>query len=85
MNTIRIRKTVIDLDDPCAAAKKLRGLRIQIAAGGQTEVVRFGDDEVRYGKTNIAALDQEIERLTAECQNISGGPRRRFAKRMRFC
>lgn len=85
MNTIRIRKTEIDLDDPCAAAKKLRGLRIQIAAGGQTEVVRFGDDEVRYGKTNIAALDQEIERLTAECQNINGGPRRRFAKRIRFC
>jgi len=85
MNTFRIRKTEIDLDDPCDAVKKLRGLRIQIAAGGQTEVVRFGDDEVRYGKTNIAALDREIERLTAECQNISGGTRRRFAKRMRFC
>lgn len=85
MNNVRIRKTEINLDDPCSAVKKLRGLRIQIVAGGQTEVVRFGDDEVRYGKANIAALDQEIERLTAECQMITSGTRRRFAKRMRFC
>lgn len=85
MTSVRIRKTEIDLDDPCAAAKKLRGLRIQIVAGGQTEVVRFGDDEVRYGKANIAALDREIERLTAECQSITGGTRRRYAKRIRFC
>lgn len=85
MNNVKIRKTTIDLDDPCAAVKKLRGLRIQIAAGGQSEVVRYGDDEVRYGKANISALDQEIERLTAECQSSNGGQRRRFAKRMRFC
>ncbi|MFI3903759.1 hypothetical protein [Ochrobactrum sp. S1502_03] len=85
MTNVRIRKTEIDLDDPCTAAKKLRGLRIQIVAGGQTEVVRFGDDEVRYGKANIAALDREIERLTAECQSITGGTRRRYAKRIRFC
>ncbi|MBN9047451.1 MAG: hypothetical protein J0H18_17565 [Rhizobiales bacterium] len=84
MSNVRIRKTDIDLDNPCDAAKALRGLRIQIAAGGQTEVVRFGDDEVRYSKANIAALDQEIDRLSAECDRATGGTRRRFAKRMRF-
>lgn len=85
MNNIIIHKTEIDLDDPCNAAKKLRSLRIKIAAGGQTEVIRFGNDEVRYGRANLSALDQEIERLTAECEMTKNGSRRRFARRMRFC
>lgn len=84
MSQVRIRKVQIDLDDPCRAAKILRGLRIQISAGGQTETVRFGDDEVRYGKANLTALDEEIERLSAECAATSGGRRRRFAKRISF-
>lgn len=84
MSSVKIRKLQIDLDDPCRAVKLLRGLKLQISAGGQAETVRFGDDEVRYGKANLAALDQEIERLTKECAAISGGRRRRFAKSMRF-
>lgn len=84
MSGVKIRKLQIDLDDPCRAVKLLRGLRLQISAGGQPETVRFGNDEVRYSKANLVALDQEIERLTKECTAISGGRRNRFAKRMRF-
>lgn len=84
MSDIKIRKVLIDLDDPCLAAKKLRGVAIQIAAGGQAETVRFGQDEVRYSKANLTALEKEIERLSAECASSQGGRRRRYAKRMRF-
>lgn len=83
MNQVRVRKAQLDLDDPCKAVKILRGLRIQIIAGGQAETVRYGNDEVRYSRANLAALDKEIERLAAECAAISGG-RRRFAKRISF-
>lgn len=84
MSGVKIRKLQVDLDDPCKAVKLLRGLRLQISAGGQAETVRFGDDEVRYSKANLVALDQEIERLSKECEAINGGRRRRFAKRIRF-
>lgn len=84
MNGIRIRKVQIDLDDPCTAVKILRGLRMQIIAGGQPETVRFGNDEVRYSKANVTALDKEIERLSAECAAIRGGKRPRFARTIRF-
>lgn len=84
MTTVTIRKSVIDLSDPCAVAVELRKIRLQIAAGGLAETVRFGEDEVRYTKANLIALDQEIARYETACSVSVSGRRRRFAKSMRF-
>jgi hypothetical protein len=84
MTTITVRKHIFDTSDPCSVAEALKLIRLQIAAGGQAEVVRFGDDEVRYTRANLKALDREIERYETACSLMNGGRRRRFAKRIRF-
>lgn len=86
VDSVKIRRTLIDLDDPCAAVKELRKIRLLIAAGGVPETVRFGDDEVRYSKANLGLLDREIARLEVACEAASNiqPTRRRFAKSFRF-
>lgn len=66
--------------DPCAEAARLRELRTAIITGQSESQIRFGDEEVRYAKADMAALDREIARLEAECS----GRRTRFAKGFRF-
>lgn len=68
--------------DPCAEAQRLKELRVAIASGQSESQVRFGDEEVRYFKADLAALDREIARYERECNPAA--PRRRYAKRMSF-
>lgn len=72
--------------DPCAEAERLRALRRLIVTGEQPSTVRFGDEEVRYARADLAALDREIAALDKACAAWSGRPepRTRFAKRIRF-
>ncbi len=70
----------IDPDvDPCGAAKKLRALRLNLAAGGAPSRVRSQGEEVMYHAGNIGVLDREIARMEALCAAQSGNakPRRR--------
>lgn len=83
--SITIRKRAFDVSDPCSVAENLKLVRLQIVAGGQAEVIRFGDDEVRYSRANLEALEREIERYEGACAASRGnGRRRRYAKRIRF-
>lgn len=82
---IQIGDQSVDTADPCAVVDALRGVRLQIATGGVPVVVRFGEDEVRFSKPVLSALDLEIERferLCAEKQRKS--TRSRFAKTIRW-
>lgn len=86
MTLIKIQDRTLDTSDPCTVAETLRALRLQIAAGGQAETVRFGEEEVRYSPANLALLDREIARFEGACSLATTGrrPRRRYARRIRW-
>lgn len=71
--------------DPCAEAERLRVLRTDIVTGGQAVRIREGEREVQYGPADIARLDALIAEYAAACALATGAPRRRSARRMRFC
>lgn len=72
--------------DPCAEAERLRALRTLIISGRSESQIRFDDEEVRFHKADLTALDREIVRLETSCAIQSGAApkRRRFAKRAAF-
>lgn len=73
--------------DPCAELARLKDLRTAIVTGQAEQSVRFGDEEVRYFKADLAALDRLIAATERDCAVASGrpAPRRRFARGIRFC
>lgn len=73
--------------DPCAEAARLRDLRTAIVTGQSESQIRFGDEEVRYFKADLAALDRLIAETERACAVAQGrpAPRRRWARGIRFC
>jgi hypothetical protein len=73
--------------DPCTELARLKDLRTAIVSGQAEQSVRFGDEEVRYFKADLAALDRLIASTERDCAIASGrpAPRRRFARGIRFC
>jgi len=72
--------------DPCAEAERLRALRTGIISGKSESLIRFDDEEVRFQKADMGALNAEIARLEAACDLENGAvpKRRRYASRARF-
>lgn len=72
--------------DPCAELVRLRDLKTAIVTGRAEQSIRFGDEEVRYFKADLAALDRLIAATERDCAAASGqpAPRRRFARGIRF-
>ena len=68
--------------DPCAEAERLRAIRTDLISGRAESQVRFGDEEVRYQKGDLAELNKEIARLEALCAGETKPTR--FAKGVRF-
>ena len=73
--------------DPCAEAARLRELRTAIVTGQAESQIRFGDEEVRFYKADLSALDRLIASTERECALSLGQPvpRRRYARGIRFC
>lgn len=73
--------------DPCAELARLRELRTDLVTGRAEQSVRFGDEEVKFGTADLAALDRLIGETERACAASLGAsrPRRRFAKGIRFC
>lgn len=78
----------VDPEDPCATWQALYNVRLQFVAGQRTEEIEVrspvSNRRVKFGAANIAALDQELARLAAACEAKRGGPRKRFARSVRF-
>jgi hypothetical protein len=82
---VTIGGMTVDMESPCALAGALKALRLQLVTGGVEEAIRFGEDEVRYSRANLASLDREIDKAERECAALQpGSARRRYAKRARF-
>jgi len=85
---IKIGAATVDPDDPCALWQAMYAVRLQFVAGQRTEEIEVrspvSSRRVRFGKADIAALDQELARLAAACDAKNGKPRTRFAKSVRF-
>ncbi|MCG6204189.1 gpW family protein [Rhodopseudomonas sp. HC1] len=73
----------IDFDDPCAVARALRKVELQVSTGGGVVMTRFDDHEVRWSSTNMAQLRDLIANYERQCA-VKNGTRTRYAKRMRF-
>mgnify|MGYP001011505833 CR=1 FL=1 len=66
----------IDMTDPCAVWPVMQAALDRLLVG-ETEVrARFGEDEVEFGRGNVAALQRRIADLKAECAAKSGRVRR---------
>ncbi len=89
MATVKINGALIDGDDPCALYQALYAVKLQILSGERVEEMSIQSpvtrEMVRFSPTSMAALDRELERLSAACTLKTSGKRARFAKRIRFC
>ena len=69
-----------DWSDPCAAAAALSAAYFKVLSGGQAQVIRFADREVRYTRADLETLRAEKDRQEDLCAEKSGqSVRRRFA------
>lgn len=82
---VNVAPIEVDLDDPCAAAKALRQIELQLVTGGGVVKSRFGDDEVQWSDTASSRkrLQELIDDYTRQCA-AKQGIRTRYAKRLRF-
>lgn len=66
----------IDISEPCAVWPVMQAALDRLLVG-ETEVrARFGEDEIEFGRGNIAALQRRVADLKAECEAKSGRVRR---------
>ncbi|NVP56080.1 hypothetical protein [Mycoplana rhizolycopersici] len=88
MATVKMNGTAVDGDDPCALYQALYAVKLQILSGERVEEMSIQSpvtrEMVRFSSTNMAALDRELERLSAACNLKTSGRRTRFAKHIRF-
>ena len=72
-------------DDACLTYKRLRNAYYRLISGSQEEEVEYLANgvtrRVRYGKTDLTALENAMNQAQAECQAATGVEplRRRFA------
>lgn len=73
---VKINGAVVDLDDPCAMATALRGVRAKRIAGEAVEESEIQSpvmrQRVKLASTSLSDLDQEIARLDRACAEKSG-------------
>lgn len=66
--------------DYCAEAARLREIYTEHISGEGISEARFGEDAVRYGRYDKAALLAEVRRLEDLCSQSQGSKPRRRAK-----
>lgn len=66
----------IDMSDPCAVWPKMQEALDRLLVGEGFVRAKFGEDDVEFGRANIAALQRRIADLKAECAAKSGRVRR---------
>ncbi|MDG4895568.1 hypothetical protein P9272_18520 [Mesorhizobium sp. WSM4976] len=84
---VTINGVAVDAEDPCALYQALYAVKLGILAGEHVEELQIQSpvtrELMRVSSTSMAALDQELMRLSQACAAKTGG-RVRYAKRIRF-
>ncbi len=82
MATVTLNGAVVDMDDPCALWQALYARKLRMLAGDTVErsrsARRVTTRRTVFTATDMAALDEELNRLRAACEAKSGR-RIRFA------
>jgi hypothetical protein len=70
----------------CERLARLKARKDEIIEGRAATETQFGEDRVRFGAANLAALDREIQKAQTECdiENGASSPTRRHARGVRF-
>lgn len=66
----------IDMSEPCAVWPVMQAALDRLLVGGTEVRARFGEDEIEFGRGNIAELKRRVADLKAECEAKSGRVRR---------
>jgi hypothetical protein len=82
MSTIKLGGVMVDADDPCALYQALYAAKLRMVAGEQIEETEYrsavSQSRVRIAPANMAAIDDELMRLSTACQAKTSGKRARF-------
>lgn len=62
----------VGVTDPCALAVQMQAALMQLMSGGTPSAVTFGDQEMRFSRSNIPEMRAEIARLNAMCASRHG-------------
>ncbi|NSZ47981.1 hypothetical protein G6L63_08640 [Agrobacterium vitis] len=88
MALVKINGVDVDQDDPCALFQALYSVKLRALAGEhvsqmsiQSPVTR---DQVVFSSADLSALDAELNRLAAACQEKTTGRRPSRRWRLRF-
>lgn len=76
--------SILDATDPCAVWPVMQSVLDRLLVGESVVRARFGEDDVEFGRINIAALERRIAELKAECVRRTTGRVRRHAIRGGF-
>lgn len=75
-NMVKIDGVLVDIDDPCALATALRGVRYKRISGGQIEESEIRSpvmhQRIKVASSTLAQLDAEIQRLDDLCRQKNG-------------
>lgn len=77
---------MLESGDPCQIATCLRQAYTDLVGGRAEVLIRFGEEEVRYGKADFSRLERMIRDYEAQCAASKGLTitRTRFARRSGF-
>ncbi|WP_394689042.1 hypothetical protein [Hoeflea sp.] len=86
MGTVKLGGVSIELSDPCALYQGLYIVKLKLISGEMTGEYSIQSpvtrEEVVFSPANLAALDAEMTRLQASCQQTTSG--RRPSRRMKL-
>ncbi|MCE6073396.1 hypothetical protein FS799_00810 [Agrobacterium vitis] len=79
MALVKINGVEVDQDNPCALFQALYSTKLRILAGEQVSQVSIQSPVTRdllvFSSANLSALDAELNRLAAACQEKTTGRR----------
>ncbi|NEI89517.1 hypothetical protein GR248_01675 [Rhizobium leguminosarum] len=73
---VKIDGALVDIEDPCALATALRGVRYKRISGGQIDESEIRSpvmhQRIKVASSTVAQLDAEIQRLDDACREKNG-------------
>ncbi|OYZ98856.1 MAG: hypothetical protein B7X99_10075 [Rhizobiales bacterium 17-65-6] len=85
MADVTLNGVAVNMEDPCALWQALYARKLRMLAGDTVEEIEIRSPVTTrrtvFTATNLAALDEQMNRLQAACEKKSGRRRLRYAQR----